>query len=34
MVAAIAPICGSARTSLHNFVFLEGAKAALTADAA
>lgn len=34
MVAALAPICGSARTSPHNFVFLEGAKAALTADAA
>src|SRR4029078_11318589 len=33
-VAAIAPICGSARTSPHNFVFLEGLKAALTADAA
>jgi homoserine O-acetyltransferase len=34
MVEAIAPICGSARTSAHNFVFLEGVKAALTADAA
>ena len=34
MVAAIAPICGSARTAPHNFVFLEGVKAALTADAA
>ena len=34
MVAAIAPICGTARTSLHNIVFLEGVKAALTADAA
>jgi homoserine O-acetyltransferase/O-succinyltransferase len=33
MVAAIAPICGSARTSPHNVVFLEGLKAALTADA-
>ncbi len=33
MVAAIAPICGSARTSPHNYVFLEGLKAALTADA-
>ena len=32
--AAIAPICGTARTSPHNFVFLEGVKAALTADAA
>ena len=34
MVDAIAPICGSAKTSPHNFVFLEGLKAALTADAA
>jgi homoserine O-acetyltransferase len=34
MVDAIAPICGTARTSPHNFVFLEGARAALTADAA
>ncbi|HJZ71883.1 MAG TPA: alpha/beta fold hydrolase [Vicinamibacterales bacterium] len=34
MVAAIAPICGSAKTSPHNMVFLEGLKAALTADAA
>jgi len=34
MVDAIAPICGTARTSPHNFVFLEGLKAALTADAA
>jgi homoserine O-acetyltransferase len=33
-VAAIAAICGTARTSPHNFVFLEGLKAALTADAA
>jgi len=33
MVGAIAPICGTARTSPHNFVFLEGLKAALTADA-
>ncbi|HEY7789108.1 MAG TPA: alpha/beta fold hydrolase [Vicinamibacterales bacterium] len=33
-VDAIAPICGSARTSPHNVVFLEGVKAALTADAA
>ncbi len=32
MVERIAPICGSAKTSLHNFVFLEGIKAALTAD--
>ena len=29
MVERIAPICGSARTSRHNFVFLEGVKAAL-----
>ncbi|MFF4776382.1 alpha/beta fold hydrolase [Microtetraspora fusca] len=34
MVRRILPFCGSARTSLHNFVFLEGVKAALTADAA
>ena len=33
-VERIAPICGSARTSRHNFVFLEGLKAALTADQA
>src|SRR5215510_1211909 len=33
MVQAIAPICGSARTSPHNSVFLEGVKAALVADA-
>jgi homoserine O-acetyltransferase len=33
MVRAIAPICGTARTSAHNVVFLEGLKAALTADA-
>ena len=32
MVARVAPWCGSARTSRHNFVFLEGVKAALTAD--
>ena len=32
MVERIAPICGSAKTSRHNFVFLEGVKAALTAD--
>ena len=32
VVARIAPICGSARTARHNFVFLEGLKAALTAD--
>ncbi len=34
MVAAIAPICGSSRVSPHNYVFLEGVKAALQADAA
>jgi homoserine O-acetyltransferase len=34
MVEAIAPVCGSAKTSPHNFVFLEGVKAALTADPA
>jgi homoserine O-acetyltransferase/O-succinyltransferase len=33
LVEAIAPICGSAKTSPHNFVFLEGVKAALEADA-
>ncbi|HWB48479.1 MAG TPA: alpha/beta fold hydrolase [Stellaceae bacterium] len=33
-VERIAPICGSAKTSPHNVVFLEGVKAALTADAA
>lgn len=32
IVDRIAPICGSARTSRHNFVFLEGVKAALTGD--
>jgi homoserine O-acetyltransferase len=32
MVNAILPFCASARTSAHNFVFLEGVKAALTAD--
>ena len=32
MVERILPSCGSARTSRHNFVFLEGVKAALTAD--
>jgi homoserine O-acetyltransferase len=31
-VERIAPFCGSARTSRHNFVFLEGVKAALLAD--
>jgi homoserine O-acetyltransferase/O-succinyltransferase len=34
VVAAIAPLCGSARTSPHNHLFLEGVKAALRADAA
>ena len=34
MVDAILPFCASARTSPHNRVFLEGVKAALTADAA
>jgi homoserine O-acetyltransferase len=34
MISAIAPLFGSARTSPHNFLFLEGVKAALQADAA
>jgi len=34
MVERIACICGAARCAPHNFVFLEGVKAALTADAA
>jgi homoserine O-acetyltransferase len=34
MVQAIAPFCGSARTSPHNYLFLDGVKAALLADAA
>jgi homoserine O-acetyltransferase/O-succinyltransferase len=34
MVDAIAPLCGSARTSPHNYLFLDGVKAALMADAA
>ncbi|HKQ95130.1 MAG TPA: alpha/beta fold hydrolase [Aestuariivirgaceae bacterium] len=34
MVRAILPYCASAKTSIHNIVFLEGVKAALTADAA
>ncbi len=33
-VEAILPFCGSARTSEHNIVFLEGVKAALQADSA
>ncbi|MBA2692338.1 MAG: alpha/beta fold hydrolase [Rubrobacter sp.] len=32
MVPKIAPFCGSAKTSEHNIVFLEGVKGALTAD--
>ncbi len=32
MVDAILPFCASAKTSEHNFVFLEGVKAALCAD--
>ena len=32
LVKKAAPVCGSARVSNHNFVFLEGVKAALTAD--
>ena len=34
MVERVAPFCGTARTTAHNLVFLEGIKAALTADAA
>ena len=34
MVERIAPICGAARCSRHNYVFLAGLRAALTADAA
>lgn len=34
LVERIAPFCGSARTSRHNIVFLEGVKAALMADQA
>jgi homoserine O-acetyltransferase/O-succinyltransferase len=34
MVERCVPICGSARTSPHNWVFLEGVTAALRADAA
>jgi homoserine O-acetyltransferase/O-succinyltransferase len=34
MVPRILPFCGSAKTSEHNIVFLEGVKAALTADGA
>ena len=32
LVERIVPVCGSARISHHNFVFLEGVKSALTAD--
>jgi homoserine O-acetyltransferase len=34
MMDFLVPFCGSAKCSRHNFVFLEGVKAALTADAA
>ena len=34
MVKRIAPFCGSARTSRHNWLFLEGCKSALIVDAA
>lgn len=34
MMRRLLPFCGSAKCSRHNFVFLEGVKAALTADAA
>jgi homoserine O-acetyltransferase len=34
MVERIAPFCGSAKTAPHNFVFLEGVRSALCADAA
>lgn len=34
MVRRLAPFCSSARTSRHNFVFLDGVKAALTVDCA
>jgi homoserine O-acetyltransferase/O-succinyltransferase len=34
MVARVAPFCGTAKTTPHNLVFLEGIKAALTTDAA
>ncbi len=33
MVQRVAPFCGSARTSRHNWLFLEGCKSALVADA-
>jgi homoserine O-acetyltransferase len=34
MVGCIAPICGTAKTSPHNWLFLEGVKQALQSDAA
>ena len=34
MVDAIAPLCGSAKTAPHNFVFLDGVRVALQADCA
>jgi homoserine O-acetyltransferase len=34
MVERIAPFCGTAKTTPHNVVFLEGVRAALTADSA
>ena len=34
MMDLLVPFCGSAKWSRHNFVFLEGVKAAMTADAA
>lgn len=34
MVQRMLPFCGSSKTSRHNIVFLEGVRAALTADAA
>ncbi len=33
MVERIVPVCGSAKTSRHNYVFLEAVKAAITTDA-
>ena len=33
MISAIAPICGSAKTSAHNHLMIDGPKAALIADA-
>jgi homoserine O-acetyltransferase len=34
LVERVAPICGTAKTSVHNWLFLEGLKMALQADAA